>query len=186
MIEASRIKQLLLFGLLSVLTYAAYEKYFSKESTPQFEPFTKGYALEGVIIQSTDETGRIITTIKSPAVIHYADTEKTMIEQPDITLHQAAGDWLFRSELGEINPEQTEIYFPHEVQIDLQGVKSQNNQIQMVTKELTVDVLKKTGLTPAFLKMSQLDSIIQGVGAVVNFQQQEIDILSEMYAEFKN
>ncbi len=186
MIDSARIKQLLLFGLLAVLSYAVFEKYFNDDSTQQFEPFTKGYALSGVTIQSTDETGKIVTTINSPAVTHYADSEKTVIQMPIIKLHEAAGDWVFTSDIGEINPQQTEIYFPNQVVIDLQGVEEESDEVNIVTEQLTVDVTKKSGTTPALLTMSQVDSVIKGLGAVVSFQQHEIHMLREMYAEFKD
>jgi len=186
MIDSGRIKQLFLFFLLAVLSYAVFEKFFNDEYSQEFEPFTKGYALTGVTIQSTDETGQIITTIESPVVIHYADTEKTVIEQPNVKLHEAEGDWLFTSDIGEINQQQTEIYFPNQVVINLQEVQEASNDIQIVTEQLTIDVIQKAGTTPGQLSMSQVGSGIKGTGGVVNFQQQEIEILSEMYAEFDN
>ena len=186
MIEVARMKQVMLFSLLAILSYAVFEKYFNDESTQQFKPFTKGYALTGVTIQSTDETGQFITTIESPAVTHYADTEITVIQQPNIRLHEAEGDWLFTSDVGEINPQQTEIYFPNQVFINLLDTEQASDEVNIMTEQLTVDITEKTGTTPALLTLSQIDSSIQGVGAVVNFHSQEIDILSEMYAEFEN
>ena len=183
---SERIKQVFLFGLLAFLSYAVFEVYFSDESSQQFEAFTKGYALTGVIIQSTDETGQIVTTIKSPAVTHYADSEKTVIQQPNIELHEFQGDWLFVSELGEINPQQTEIYFPDEVVINFLGDKQTTENLEIMTEQLTVDVTQKAGTTPALLTMSQANSNIKGLGAVVNFKEQELTILSKMYAEFEN
>ncbi len=186
MIDSDRLKQVLLFGLLAILSYAVFEKYFNDESSQQFEPFTKGYALTGVTIQSTDETGQIVTTIKSPAVTHYADTEKTVIQNPNIQLHEPQGDWVFTADIGEINPQQTEMYFPSKVVINLLEGEQASREVEIITEQLTVDVIQKVGTTPALLSMSQIDSIIKGLGAVVNFQQQELEILSEMYAEFKN
>lgn len=186
MIDRSRIKQLLLFSLLALVSYAVFDKYFNSDASQLYEPFTKGYALSGVTIQSTDETGQIITTIKSPAVTHYADTEKTIIQEPHIILHDADGDWLFNSEVGEINAQQTEIYFPSLVVIDLDGENKQAEAIQIVTSELTVDVTQKSGKTAAKLSISEAGSNMRGLGAEVNFKLQEIDILSELYAEFEN
>ena len=137
-------------------------------------------------IQSTDESGQIVTTINSPAVTHYADTEKTVIQNPHIQLHDADGDWVFSSDLGEINQQQTEIYFPNEVLINLLEANQVKDQVEINTEQLTVNVTNKAGVTPAMLTMSTINSTIKGLGAVVNFQQQEIDILSEMYAEFEN
>ena len=105
-----------------------------------------------------------MTTIKSPAVTHYADTEKTIIQQPNIKLHEVEGNWLFTSDIGEINPQQTEIYFPNQVVIDLIGIEQASDEINIMTEQLTVDVSNKSGTTPALLSVTQVDSIIKGVG----------------------
>lgn len=187
MIELNRTRQLVFFTVLAVLSYAVYDAYFSTQSTTPFEPFTKGYALTGVTIETTDEDGKIMTTIQSPSVIHYADSEKTVIEQPNITLYEDEGDWVFQSKTGEINAEQTQIFFPDAVAINLTApVKNNSQPMTINTRGLTVDVTKKMGQTDADLKVIQVGSFIQGVGAVVDFGQQEIEILNKMYAEYEN
>ncbi len=187
MIETSRIRQLVLFGVLAVVSYALYNKYFGGEASQLFQPFTRGYALTGVTIETTDEQGQIMTTIQSPAVIHYADSEKTLIEQPNVVLHDKGGDWVFQSLVGEINAQQTQIFFPDEVLINLENqANTQTEELVINTSALTVDMTNKTGKTEAELQMSQVGSLVKGMGAVVDFNQQEIEILSEMYAEYKN
>lgn len=188
MIESSRLKQLIVFIILATVSYAVFEKYFSSNDKRLFEPFTKGYAISGVTIETTDENGKIVSTIKSPSVIHYADTEVTMIEQPDVTLYEGDGDWKFSSGVGEINAEQTQIYFPNAVLINLFNDKlgSDVNALAMNTSALTVDMSNKIGRTTEKVQMNQSGSMIKGVGAEVDFKLQQIEILSEMYAEFEN
>lgn len=184
MIDAARLKQLLLFSLLAVLSYGVYERFFNASTNEQYKPFTKGYALTGVVIKSTDETGAVITTVKSPAITHYADSEVTVIEQPNITLHEAQGNWVFTSASGQINPEKTEIFFPQQVVVNLDSTTE--NPVTITTSALQVDVVKKMGITNAELTLDEVGSLLKGLGAVINFNQQEIEILSEMYAEFEN
>lgn len=188
MIESARIRQLLLFILLAVSSYAVFDKYFNVNDKELFQPFTKGYAITGVSIETTDENGQILSTIKSPSVIHYADTEKTIIEQPDVTLHEADGDWEFKSSVGEINAEKTEIFFPNEVLVNLKDLENTENKkaLAINTSALTVDMANKMGRTSNELLMEQIGSMMKGVGAVVDFNQQNIELLSEMYAEFEN
>lgn len=186
MIEASRLKQLLLFALLAVLSYGLYERYFNDSKEQKYQPFTKGYALTGVVIKSTDDDGKVVTTIQSPAITFYADSERTIIEQPHIKLHEPNGDWVFESEVGEINPNRTEIYFPNEVRVNLENSKAEAETVKINTSALTVDVTKKTGKTAELLSMAEPGMALKGVGAVVNFIHQEVEILSEMYAEFEN
>lgn len=184
MIEAFRLKQLLLFSILALLSYGLFERYFNDSNESKYQPFTKGYALTGVIIKSTNEDGKIVTTIKSPAITFYADTEKTIIEQPHIMLHEEGGNWVFKSKTGEINPSKTEIFFPDQVWVNLDTTDV--DAVNITTSALTVDVTNKIGTTAALLTMEEPGALIRGLGAEVDFKLQEIEILSEMYAEFKN
>ncbi|WP_223788856.1 LPS export ABC transporter periplasmic protein LptC [Marinicella meishanensis] len=184
MTETSRFKQLMLFGLLAVLSYGLYQRYFHVDASERFKPFTKGYALTGVVIKSTDDSGQVVTTVRSPTITHYADTEVTVIDQPNVTLHESQGDWVFTSSVGEINPNKTEIFFPNRVRIELASPTEQ--AVTVDTSALLVDVTRKTGTTDNPLVVTQLGSKLRGLGAVVNFNQQEIELLSEMYAEFEN
>ncbi len=184
MLEAFRLKQLLLFAVLALLSYIVYERYYQSDSVRSFEPFTKGYSLEGVVIKSTDESGQVVTTVESPLVIHYADSETTVIEQPRVRLHQDGGDWLFTSSAGELNADQSQIYFPAQVLLKLMGGPAQ--AVDIATSGLTVDVIDKTGTTAQAINVNKIGMLLQGLGAVVDFKQQEINILDEMYAEFEN
>ena len=184
MIDAARLKQLLLFSLLAVLSYGVYERFFNLSKSDQYKAFTKGYALTGVVLKSTDDTGAVVTTVESPAITHYADSEVTVIEQPNITLHETQGNWVFTSESGQINPDKTEIFFPEQVVVNLDSETV--NPISITTSALKVNVVEKIGRTKAELRLDEVGSLLKGLGAVINFNQQEIEILSEMYAEFEN
>ncbi len=184
MLDSVRLNQLLLFALLALASYVVYEKYYSTESVHSYEPFTKGYSLEQVVIKSTDESGRIVTTVESPLVIHYSDTETTVVNEPLIRLHETTGDWVFQSEKGEINQANTEIYFPEQVTLKLAGEAEETVDIK--TSELTVDVVAKMGVTAQAVDVTRLGMLLKGLGATVNFKQQEIEILNDMYAEFEN
>lgn len=188
MIEGFRIRQLVLFVILAVVSYAVFEKYYSTNDKKMFQAFTKGYAISGVSIETTDENGDIVSTIKSPSVIHYADTEKTIIEQPNVTLHEKDGNWNFNSSMGEINAKQTQIFFPNQVFVNLVSTENKKivDDLSINTSALTVDMINKVGSTSEILQMTQIGSMIRGLGAIVDFNQQEIDLKSEMYAEFEN
>ena len=103
MLEKFRLLQLMVFTVLAFVSYAVYDKYYGSDSETQFKPFTKGYSLEGVVIRTSDEAGEITSTIESPSMIHYADTEISVINEPRYTIHEKTGDWIFTSNKGEIN-----------------------------------------------------------------------------------
>jgi LPS export ABC transporter protein LptC len=182
-IDASRLRQLIGFAILAVTSYAVYERYHSDERGYQYEPFTKGYSIEGVLIKNSDDEGKITSTIEAPSVIHYADSGLTVINQPVYRMHQAEGDWVFSSESGEINEAQTQLYFPEQVLLELD--QPQTGSVRVETSQLKVDLEKQTGTTAQPLKVTQPGAVLSGVGSVIKFEQQEIEILENVYAEFE-
>lgn len=182
-IELIRFRQLLAFALLAVGSYAVYETWYSEDSAFAYEPFTKGYSIEGVVIRNSDEDGRIISTIKAPSVIHYADSGVTVINQPSYRMHQDSGDWVFSSATGEINQAQTQLYFPEDVLLELDVAAAE--KVAVKTSQLTVDLDQQIGSSPGNLTVTQPGVLLQGVGSVIRFKQQEIEILEDVYAEFE-
>jgi LPS export ABC transporter protein LptC len=182
-IDRVRIRQLMVFALLALGSYAVYETWHSEDSGFTYEPFTKGYSIEGVVIRNSDEDGRIVSTITAPSVIHYADSGRTVINQPSYRMHQEAGDWVFSSATGEINQSQTQLYFPNEVLLELDV--AEQDKVSVNTSELTVNLDQQTGSSPEKLTVTQPGVLLQGMGSLIRFKQQEIEILEDVYAEFE-
>lgn len=158
--------QLAVFALLALLSYGIYDRFFGQVSDIQYEPFTKGYSLEGVIMKTSDADGRIISTIESPAIVHYADTEISMITEPKYTLHQPNGDWIFQSIKGEINPDQTELYFPGKVYLMLDS--QTQDKVAIDTSDLRVDVNQKTGHGQGVINVIKPGMLMTGVGSIID------------------
>ena len=175
---------MLVFGILAIVSYAIYNKYYAPEFDTEYEPFTKGYSLEGVIIRNSNESGEITSTIESPSMIHYADTELSEIKSPKYTMHQSDGDWVFTSVVGEINKGQTTIYFPELVDLSFDSETTEAVAIQ--TSQLTIDLNEKTGVTDSKISVKRPGLFLTGLGSVINFTDQSIEILEDMYAEFEN
>ncbi len=184
MFEKSRLIQLFAFALLALISYAIYDKFYGIESGTQYEPFTKGYSLEGVIIKTSDESGFITSTLVSPSMIHYADTEKSVIESPQYTLHQEDGNWVFNSSVGEINKGQTEVYFPESVELFLDVPEPES--ISIHTSQLNVVINSKTGKTEQRIDIKRPGLLLTGLGSLIDFNDHSIEILEDMYAEFEN
>jgi|GEM_PF-1327819 len=184
MIEKGRLIQLTAFSLLAVISYAVYDKYYAAEPAAKFEPFTKGYSLEGVVVKTSDESGVIVSTMESPSMIHYADTEVSVITSPKYTMHQDDGDWVFTSTKGEINKGQTEIYFPEQVDLTLDAEGTDAVWVQ--TSQLKIKITHKTGVTDKEISVKRPGLLLTGLGSVINFTDQTIEILEDMYAEFEN
>jgi LPS export ABC transporter protein LptC len=184
MLDRSRLIQLVIFLMLAILSYGIYDNFFGEETTIEFEPFTKGYSLEGVIIKNSDEHGDIVSTIESPSMIHYADTEVSIINNPKYTMHEPEGDWVFTSSKGEINKDQTELYFPNKVNLFHESGTDEN--VSIVTRELKVDVVAKLGKGKGKITVAKPGLLMTGLGSVINFTDQSVEILENMYAEFEN
>ncbi len=176
--------QLIVFALLALLSYGVYERFFGQASDIQYEPFTKGYSLEGVILKTSDADGRIISTIESPAIVHYADTEISVVTEPKYTLHQPNGDWIFQSKKGEISADQSELYFPGKVNLLLDS-KSQE-RVAIDTSDLRVDVNNKTGRGQGVINVIKPGMLMTGTGSVIDFNNESIEVLEDLYAEFEN
>ena len=174
----------MLFALLALFSYGVYDRYFGQSTEVEYEPFTKGYSLEGVVMKTSDEEGRIISTIESPAIVHYADTEISVITEPKYTLHQQNGDWVFESKVGEISPDQTELYFSGKVNLLLDS-KTQD-KVTIETSDLRVNVENKTGVGRGAINVDKPGLMMTGVGSKIDFTSQTIEVLEDLYAEFEN
>ena len=184
MLEKFRLLQLMVFAVLALVSYAVFEKYYGVDSETRFKPFTKGYSLEGVVIKTSDEAGEITSTIESPSMIHYADTEISVINEPRYTIHEKTGDWIFTSNKGEINKEQTELTFPDVVNFYL--ATEPLMAVSVKSSHLVVDINNKIGRTADKVIVKQPGAQLTGLGSVINFADQEIEIIEDMYAEFEN
>ena len=150
--ELNPFKSLLLFAVLAIGSYALYEYQFAKKSEWQFKPFTKGYALFDSQIQITDEQGKIHTSIQSPEIIFYADSEITKIKQPAVIFKSGDSEWQIDSEHAELNSDQTELFFPQDVAMKSLGLE-ENSTIN--TSALTVFPEKQVANTAEQITFSQ-------------------------------
>jgi LPS export ABC transporter protein LptC len=108
-----------------------------------------------------------------------------VINEPKYTIHEKAGDWVFTSNIGEINKEQTELTFPQAVDLYL-DVEEASKSVSVKTSRLVVDINNKIGRTDNEVIVKQPGVLLTGLGSVINFADQEIEIIEEMYAEFEN
>lgn len=178
--ENNYFKSLLIFAVLAAGSYGLYEYNFSDESGWQFKPFTKGYALFDSEIQITDDEGQIHTSIVSPEIIFYADSEETQIKQPQITYQAGNSRWQLNSESAIINANQSEITFPHTVALNSLDSENKTN---IITQALTLFPETKMAKTQAELSMVSNYMSMTGKGSVIDLTKQQIEVLDETHAE---
>ena len=179
--ENNHLKSLLVFAVFAAASYAVYESQFAKDSEWAFKPFTKGYALHDSEIQMTGDLGQIHTSITSPEVVYYADSEETHITQPVIVYQAGETDWQVQSSKAMINDDQSEILFPESVEM---RSLNQEQETTIKTKDLTLYPGSKVAKTKAHISMLNQNMSMEGEGSVIDLNQQEIQVLDETHAEF--
>ncbi|MFV0543855.1 MAG: LPS export ABC transporter periplasmic protein LptC [Marinicella pacifica] len=169
---------LLVFALLSV---AVYQGFFRHSAGTDYEPFTKGYALTEVVMRSTDDSGQVVTEMRSPNMTHYLDNEQTLIEQPHVQLFADDNNWILQSPSAVFRRNQQFLYFPDKVTV----VSQQAPKVVVESSQLSVDLNTKEGRTPAAINLQQPGGWMRGVGAHIIFNNKQIEILNDVYAEFQ-
>lgn len=186
MLETARLKQLLIFMLIAVLSYFVWQFAFVEIEESKFKPFTKGYSVSDVLLEITDESGQITTVINSPLLLYYADTEITEITKPQVVLKGSDGkSWMFESDKGRYIDSQFELFFPGDVVVQNDALNIEN-KITLNTSALTVDTENHTAQSEAFIGIKQNNMFFNGVGSFINFSTQEIEVKSNVHAEFNN
>lgn len=174
-------KQLIILLIIAVLSYAVYDGLLGNHDGAVYEPFTKGYALTEVTMNTTDENGRISSTLKSPNLVHYVDSQVTVIDEPRVTVFADAGNWYFSSPVAEYTRLEDHLFFPQDVTIKSQGEPG----IELQTSAMTVDLTTEIATTEAVIKMWQPGIQMQGLGAKIFLNSQIIEIMDNVYAEYQ-
>ena len=164
-----------------MLSVAVYQGFYRDDGESGFEPFTKGYALTNVIMRSTDDSGQVVTRLQSPNMTHYLDKEQTLIEQPRVKLFAEDNTWLMRSPTAVYQRNEQFLYFPEQVTVTSQ----QAPEMTLGTSQLSVDLNTQEGSTPAEISFKQPAGMMQGIGAHILFNNKQIEILNNVYAEFQ-
>lgn len=176
------VTQLLWFAALSLISYATYQLFIAEQKADNLQPFTKGYALYDSVLQVSNQQGEINTIIKSPKMTHYADTQTTLIEKPQIWFKQNNQDWQFNSAEATINQQQ-EIHFPQSVHLQAtQADGTINSSID--TEQLMVFAPQKQAETPATITVKQNGMTLSGQAATIDLEQKKIQIKHNVHAEF--
>lgn len=174
-------KQLILWLVLALVSVAVYQRFYQNDGGADYEPFTKGYALTDVVMQSTDDEGQVVTRMETPNMTHYLDNEQTMIEQPTVQLFTEDNTWLLQSPNAVYQRNEQLLYFPDQVTVESQ----QAPQVAIISSRLSVDLKTKEGSTPAEISLNQASGMMQGLGAHILFNSKQIEILKNVYAEFQ-
>lgn len=167
--------------VLALASVAVYQRYYQSDAGTDYEPFTKGYALTDVVMQSTDDSGQVVTRLQTPNMTHYLDNEQTLIEQPNVQLFTENNTWLLQSPNAVYQRNEQLLYFPDQVTVTSQ----QDPKVVIDSSQLSVDLITKEGTTPSEITMVQDIGLMQGLGAHILFNSKQIEILNNVYAEFK-
>lgn len=174
-------KQLIGLLVLALLSVAVYQGFYQDKRDAGYEPFTKGYALTDVVMRSTDDSGQVVTRLQSPNMTHYLDNEQTWIKQPKVQLYTEDTTWDLQAPEAIYQRNEQSLYFPETVTV----ASKQAPKITIASSQLRIDLISREGSTPAEISMVQDTGFMQGVGAHILFTSKQIEILKNVYAEFK-
>ena len=176
---------LIFFAVLALISYAVWQRYFKVEDNKDIEPFTKGYALEGVQMDITNEQGVITTKISAPSMVYYEDQSVLhMIEPQVVVLSEIEDDWKFTAPKGEYHENDKTLLFVERVDVVSMPKIETASPISIRTSGLSVSPESKTATTEDDISIDQATMHMTGNGALINLNQQEFRIKRNVKAEF--
>lgn len=181
----SSTQTLFFFLILAVLSYAVWQLYFSDKKTLQLEPFTKGYSLAGIDMNITDERGNISTHVSASQAIYYEKEELLDITQPVVVMYskESEEEWRFSSSTGEYRENEKAFFFPDNVLI-VGVLDKTENDVRIKTSALLVKPNLNSANTENDIDIVQSSMMMQGKGALLNFNNQEFEIKENVKAKF--
>ncbi|WP_395376089.1 LPS export ABC transporter periplasmic protein LptC [Marinicella sp. W31] len=183
--ENHSLKTLIFFAILALISYAVWQRYFKAEENEEIEPFTKGYALEGVEMDITNELGMVTTRISSPSMVYYEDQSVLHMKEPQVLMYSAEDDdWQFTAPTGEYHEEKKMLVFEQEVNLTSLPKAEGVTPIHIVTSGLSVLPDNNTATTENDIAIDQAEMRMSGNGALINLNLQEFRIKRNVKAEF--
>ena len=183
--EGHSIKTLFFFAALALVSYVVWQRYFKAEENESIQPFTKGYALEGVEMDITNESGMVTTRISSPSMVYYEDQSVLHMKQPQVLMFSAEeDDWQFTAPTGEYHEEKKMLLFDQEVNLISLPKAEGVTPIHVITSGLSVLPDENTASTENDIAIDQADMRMSGNGALINLNLQEFRIKRNVKAEF--
>lgn len=173
---------LTLIILLVVLT--SWLSYRSDSLAPQQEQAAQqapDYFLHDLEATVTDENGHPSHNLSAESMLHYPDTDTTIMQQPVISVFgPERSDWLVRAELGEIAGQEKQIMLRGNVQLEQQGA----TPLQLLTDWLRIDAEQQYATTDAPVLLKSPSARVEGIGMQAYGKEQRLLLQSTVRGHY--
>ena len=177
-------KQILIFFIFAVLSYAVWKIYIYQEPIVEDKPFTKGYSVDSLELRITDEDGKISAKFISPSLISYTDNDLVFIETPELwTYEEGKQNWQFNSKHAEYNHKQDKIMLKEQVKA---MSLSEDSKINFSSKDLRIDLKNKHAETENGIIVKKELFSMTGDKADFDFKNDKIEVKNNVKVIYKS
>lgn len=173
---------LLILGLVTLLVLATtWLSQKSEQPPPIAGPGAEDvadYFIRGFEATVTANNGRPSHYLKADYLAHYAGSDVTELEQPDLTVYRRPGEqWLVRASHGRMEGEGDEVLLRGKV---LLTQRSQQQPLQLRTDKLLLYPGRHYAETDSAVDISAPSGRIKGVGMKVFGEEDRLLLLSDI------
>ncbi len=140
--------------------------------------------MDGVVATILNDQGKPALKIKTPHMVHYAETNMTRLLKPNVIIfRESPKPWYVTSDYAELSHGIEQIIFQNHVVIHHPSDIA-NPMTTMTTASLTVFPSKQIAQTESAITIKQPDIVVNAVGMFANLQDGTIKLLSEARGEY--
>jgi len=177
-------KQIILFAVIALLTYAVWSKYFNREEVKKDKPFTKGYSVENIEMRMTNQLGELSAKFKSPSLIRYTDSPVLYIDTPVLwTYDNNVQQWQLNANKAELNTESNKVKLMDEVNAH---TLNELEPMVIITESLILDLDSKKAHTTTGISMQQAQLSMRGQAADIDLKNKIIEVKNNVKAIYKS
>lgn len=180
---SQQLRHILFFLFAGFLTYSVWKYYFDREPEVQDKPFTKGYSVENLELQVTDENGDFVAKFVSPNLMRYTDSDTVHVEKPRMYAYSNQQEsWQFDSLKADYDHKRNTVKMMQDV-----SVKQLNSakQIQLKFQNLLVDLHEKKAETDSGVELEKETFNMVGERAWFDFINEKIEVKGNVKVVYK-
>ena len=174
---------IVIFSMISLLSYGVWKYYFDREKTDIDKPFTKGYSVEKIELRITNEKGELTAKFKSPSLIRYTDNPILYIKAPLFWLYKEGKEqWEMQSEEAEYNAELNEVGLYD----NLLAQSTTEEQTRFEAMNLLLNLNNKKAHTSDGVRIIQQQFVMTGQNAYFDLDNELLEVNNDVKAVYKS
>lgn len=177
-------QHILMFFILSLLSYGIWKYYFDREKTEVDKPFTKGYSVENIELRITNEMGKLTAKFKSPSLIRYTDSPVLYIKSPLFWLYKEGKEqWAMQSDRAEYNAELNDVGLYDNLRAQSANIEKQTS---FEAKNLIINLNNKKAHTADGVSIKQQQFVMTGQNAHFDLDNELLEVNNNVKAVYKS